>query len=64
MQLCIKIALQFKGVQTTGYCFVSTMRLFSIIGPKTGLLTFPKFMEFLKISMVKEHWNVFSYFPA
>ena len=40
------------------------MRLFSIIGPKTGLLTFPKFVEFLKISMVKEHWNVFSYFPA
>ena len=40
------------------------MRLFSIVRSKIRLMTFAKFVEFLKISLVKEHWNALSYFPG
>ena len=47
-----------------GNCFVSKMRLFSIIRFDIRLLTFEKFVEFLKFSTVKAGLNVFCHQPV
>ena len=64
MLLCTKITPQCKGIYTISYSFVSAKKSLNIIGSRFRLLTFTKFVEFLKISIVKDGCSVFSYFPA
>ena len=54
----------YRGKVYMNYKFCKHNETFSIIRFDIRLLTFAKFLEFLKSSTVKVGLKIFSYFPA